>query len=51
MSDEMLVNDFTTFNKEKFNDYQKYLSSKKEWPGININIDKSKIKLVRYIYL
>lgn len=37
MSDKKLVNGIVAFSKEKYDDYQKCLSSKKEWPGINVN--------------
>lgn len=41
MSDKKLVNGIVAFSKEKYDDYQKCLSSKKEWPGINVNAGKS----------
>lgn len=37
MSDKKLVNGIIAFNKEGYDDYQKFLSSEKEWPGINVN--------------
>ncbi|XP_029161939.1 uncharacterized protein LOC114933488 [Nylanderia fulva] len=35
MSDKKLANGIVAFSKEEYDDYQKSLSSKKEWPGIN----------------
>lgn len=34
---EKLVKGIATFTKEEYNNYQKSLLSRKEWPGININ--------------
>ncbi|XP_025074516.1 uncharacterized protein LOC105429051 [Pogonomyrmex barbatus] len=39
MSDKKSANCITTFSKEEYTDYQKYLSSKQEWPGINVKAD------------
>lgn len=36
MTGERSVNGITTFRKEEYDEYQESLSSKKEWPGLNI---------------
>lgn len=43
MSDKKLVKGIVALSKEEYDDYQKSLSSKKEWPGININSGKDAI--------
>lgn len=43
MSDKSLTNGIVTFSKKEVEDYQKYLSSRKEWPGICIQPNKGKI--------
>ncbi|XP_070149723.1 uncharacterized protein [Polyergus mexicanus] len=39
MSDKKIVNRIVPISKEEYDDYQKSFSSKKEWPGINVNAD------------
>ncbi|XP_032668133.1 uncharacterized protein LOC116842686 isoform X2 [Odontomachus brunneus] len=39
MSEIKLINGIVAFNKKEYNHYLMHLSSEKEWPGININVD------------
>jgi len=42
MSGKRLVKGIATFSKEEYDDYQKSLSSRKEWPGVNIRVGEGK---------
>lgn len=42
MSGKRSANGIATFSKEEYDDYQKYLSSRKEWPGINVRAGEGK---------
>ncbi|XP_011157827.1 uncharacterized protein LOC105194547 isoform X2 [Solenopsis invicta] len=39
MAGEKLAKGITTFSKEEYDYYQKFISSKKEWPGLKIRTD------------
>lgn len=50
MTDKKLVNGMISFNKEEYDDYQKSLSSEKEWPGINVNAGKIQYNIIKCSY-
>jgi len=43
MSDEQSANGITTFSRDEYDDHQKSVSSKKEWPGINVRSGEGNI--------
>lgn len=47
MSGEKLEKGIADFSKEEYDNYQEYLSSRKEWPGVNVRAGKSIIYLAR----
>lgn len=48
MSGKRSANGIATFSKKEYEDYQESLSSRKEWPGINIRAGKSKFIWLRF---
>jgi len=47
MSHKKLSKGIVNFSEAEYNDYQKCLASKEEWPGININAIKGIAKEIR----
>lgn len=48
---EKKLSSLVTFNEAEYNNYQKSLASKKEWPGITVNITKGTVKSKVFLIL
>ena len=42
MSNEKSMKGITVFSRKEYDNHQKFLSTKKEWPGINVRTGKGK---------